>query len=470
MRKLIVMVPVAVMMLCAAGVQAAGNDVAKKETGKESAVKQEFRNHFKLYGFIRNYFTYDSRESVSGTANLFYYLPKDHAFAESGEDLNRQDIFGFVALTSRVGMDVSGYQVGKTHFGAKIEADFYAGLSGSTGTATMRLRQAYATIGWKDLPMSGDSKAAVTLKVGQAWHPMAADQPEVLGLNAGNPFNPFSRTPQVTMDASLGEHFVISASALWQMQYTSTGPSGASANYIKYGGFPELYAGLTFKTKSGLLMRLGADVLSIRPRLKETKTVPADPANPDSEKITKDMRKVSDRITTMSPYFYIQYKHKSSFSIKAKTVYGSAGEHMNLMSGYGVTAKYTADGEDGHYEYAPLHSSSSWMSISYGKKVQGVLFAGYYKNLGASEKLVNTNGVTNASDFWFSKNGFQNMTQMYRITPTVYYNLGKFVLGLEYEMTSVEYGDKKYNAYGLATEGLHWITNHRVQLMFKFNF
>ena len=200
MRKLIVMVPVAVMMLCAAGVHAAGNDVAKKETKKESAVKQEFRNHFKLYGFIRNYFTYDSRESVSGTANLFYYLPKDHAFAESGEDLNRQDIFGFVALTSRVGMDVSGYQVGKTHFGAKIEADFYAGLSGSTGTATMRLRQAYATIGWKDLPMSGDSKAAVTLKVGQAWHPMAADQPEVLGLNAGNPFNPFSRTPQVIID------------------------------------------------------------------------------------------------------------------------------------------------------------------------------------------------------------------------------------------------------------------------------
>ena len=32
-----------------------------------AAEKAEPKNNFKLYGFIRNYFTYDSRESVSGT-------------------------------------------------------------------------------------------------------------------------------------------------------------------------------------------------------------------------------------------------------------------------------------------------------------------------------------------------------------------------------------------------------------------
>ena len=43
-----------------------------------SAMAQDApKNNFKLYGFIRNYFVYDSRESVSGTGDLFYYLPKD---------------------------------------------------------------------------------------------------------------------------------------------------------------------------------------------------------------------------------------------------------------------------------------------------------------------------------------------------------------------------------------------------------
>ena len=42
-----------------------------------AAEKAEPKNNFKLYGFIRNYFIYDSRESVSGTGDLFYYMPKD---------------------------------------------------------------------------------------------------------------------------------------------------------------------------------------------------------------------------------------------------------------------------------------------------------------------------------------------------------------------------------------------------------
>ena len=29
------------------------------------------KNNFKFYGFVRNYFVFDSRESVSGTGDLF---------------------------------------------------------------------------------------------------------------------------------------------------------------------------------------------------------------------------------------------------------------------------------------------------------------------------------------------------------------------------------------------------------------
>ena len=100
-------------------------------TAAEKEQKADPKNNFKFYGFIRNYFAFDSRESVSGTGDLFYYLPKDVSMKD-GIDVNDQASFRFLALTSRLGVDVSGYSIGNVHFGAKVEGDFYAGLSNSS--------------------------------------------------------------------------------------------------------------------------------------------------------------------------------------------------------------------------------------------------------------------------------------------------------------------------------------------------
>ncbi|MGM9735586.1 MAG: hypothetical protein ACI3ZL_04170 [Candidatus Cryptobacteroides sp.] len=420
----------------------------KEAREKKGAVKEHLENHFKFYGFIRNYFTFDTRESVSGTGNLFYYLPKDQNLNANGEDLNQQSQFRFLALTSRVGVDVSGYHVGNVHFGAKVEADFYAGLTGSTGTATLRLRQAYATVAWKELPMCGEQKAQVGLKIGQAWHPMAADHPHVFSLEVGAPFGPFSRTPLVQMDADLGKHWTITAAAIWQMQYTSAGPAGSSADYIKYGCTPEMYAGVTYKT-NGFLARAGVDMVSIKPRITGT----------DSQGVTV---KVKDRITTVSPFVYLQYSYKL-FSVKAKTIYGSAGDHFNLMGGYAKVG----ENEDGSWEYAPTRNSSSWLSLSVGKKWQGVLFLGYVKNFGLADGASST--PVDKADIYFCKNGYANINQMYRINPEIMYNFGKFTVGLEYQYTAVQYGDN-FNEKALATDNLRWIGNNRVQAMVKFTF
>ena len=78
---------------------------------QDAPAKEHLQNHFKFYGFIRNYFAYDSRESTSGTGNLFYYLPKDQNMNAMNEDMNERSSFRFLALTSRVGVDVSGYYI-----------------------------------------------------------------------------------------------------------------------------------------------------------------------------------------------------------------------------------------------------------------------------------------------------------------------------------------------------------------------
>ena len=419
----------------------------------------------KWYGFVRNYFTFDTRESKSGTDELYYYLPLDKSVQADGTDINAHPTMKWSAITSRLGLDIKGYEFGKAKIGGKIEADFYSGLSGVTGTAQFRLRQAYTTINWQ--------KCA--LKVGQAWHPMAADMVHSTALEIGVPFGPFSRTPQITFDYSLDKesNLSLTASAIWQMQYTSGGPEGASANYIKYANTPEMYFGLNYK-KGGFLGRAGVDLLSIKPRYK---------GNAILEDGTKYTALVSDRLTTVSPFVYAQYK-KDNFEVKAKSIYAQAGEHMNLNGGYGVSAKYDGIGEDGHWEYTPTRYSSSWLSLCYGKKWQGMLFVGYAKNLGTADELYvdkTVNGIDLAAvnNNYLSKNTYANVNSMRRLAPAVVRNWGKLALSFEWQITYVEYGDffvvdgvNYVDAKnGKADDGnTHWVTNHRLQMMMKYTF
>lgn len=447
----------------------------KTKSEKWEAVKSHLKQHYKVYGFVRNYFAYDSRESISGTGDLYNYQPKDELWntddPELREDLNAQSTFRFLSLTTRVGLNVTGYKWRRTEFSGKIEVDFYAGLSkvnGQThtvsGTAMLRLRQAYMTLAWDSLKMNKDF-ARVELLMGQAWHPLAADMCDVISLNSGAPFDPFSRTPQVKMDARLGKYVTLTGTLLWQMQYNSIGPEGQSAEYIAYGKTPEAYAGISIHA-NGFLMRAGADVLSIKPRHIGTITTP------DGSEVKVS---VKDRITTVTPFLYLQYK-KGEFSIKAKSVFAEAGEHMNMNGGYGVKAINA----DGSYEYTPTRTSSSWISIVYGGKVgkqegkhpqklQGILFGGYIHNFGTKDALLDADNDGKADIFYYPR--ANNMNQMWRLTPTLLYTVGKFQVGCEYEITSVRYGKGGVNASnGLADSGLHWVTNHRVQAMVKYNF
>ena len=397
---------------------------------------QDSKATVEVHGFIRNYYAVDTRRMVALTEDFFTYVPYDKDNA-NGDDMNSYVNSRFAALTSRLWIQAKGYEVEGWKVGGRIEADFYNGLGNDkvTGTANLRLRQAFFTL----------EKDAWAFKFGQAWHPMAADMPDIFSLNTGAPFGPFSRTPQFSGEYKFSDALSLSAAAIWQMQYCSNGPDGKSASYIKYGNVPELYFGLNLKS-GGLLLRGGLDMLSIKPRVFGT----------DAD--GKDV-KVKDRITTLIPFFYLQ-DAKDLFSVKFKTVFAEAGDHVNLNGGYGVS-KLNADGS---MEYTPTRNSSSWISLNYGKKVQGILFAGYVKNFGTKKALLDPNS------FWFSGNSFKNMNQMARVTPTVIYNFGKVAFGLEYEGTAVQYGKEINLDKGLYDKGLHWVVNHRVQALLKYTF
>lgn len=399
-----------------------------------------------VHGFVRNYWTLDSRECVSGTEDFFMYMPRDTKEV-SGEDLFAQPTSTFGAITSRFWLDVTDYTVNSWKVGGRIEADFYLGLSAATmntgsghtvtGAASTRLRQAYFTL----------AKGNTSFKVGQAWHPIAADMPDNFSLNVGAPFGPFSRTPMISYDQKLSSTLTANLTALYQMQYTSTGPLGASSIYQTYSLLPEMYTGLTYAS-GPFTTKVGAGVLHIRPRVND------------------GVKKVADHITTGYGMLYLQYK-KGDFAVKVKETLAQAGEHIGLNGGYGVSDIVS----DGSFVYTPTRNYNHWASISYGKTYQVVLFTGYMKNLGTKKELLGAFGKP--ANYFFNKNGFDNINSMYRIAPNFMYNMGKLQFGAEYELTSVKYGDKTQGMNlqnGLYEQGLHWVTNHRLQFISKFTF
>ncbi len=391
---------------------------------------------FKLYGFVRNYFAYDSRVSTAGTDDLYYWMPKDVKMVGT-TDVNEVSSFRFAALTSRLGLDITGYEFDGYKIGGKFEADFYAGLTGNTGTAQLRLRQAFVTV----------AKNGRSWKIGQAWHPMAADLPDIFSLESGAPFGPFSRTPLVQFDLGLTETLSLTTAAIWQMQYTSTGPEGASANYIKYGCIPELYAGINFKSGKTTL-RLGADVLSIKPRLVSASGFAA------------------DRITTWNVFLY-GAGSIGKLDLKTKLTYANDGSHFNLIGGYGVTS---IDETTGNWNFAATRNATGWATLSYkglGRWVPSMLL-GYSKLLGTSVDVLGDKNDSGAYKYRWVKNNADVVDYIFRVQPELIYNLGKLQFGMEYMLTGVNYGlsNDRMNAVG----NLHLLFNHRVQALVRLNF
>ena len=392
--------------------------------------------HFKLYGFIRNYIVADSRAVNAGTEDLYFYMPKGKDMVDSF-DANDGFNWRFVSLTTRLGLDVSGYKWGTMGVSGKVEADFYY-LSGST--PTLRLRQAFMKLNWDDNPVS--------LTIGQAWHPMAADMPHMNNLETGAPFNPFNRSPQLTADVNLGSGFSLTASMLYLNHYLPTGPAGKSKDYYKYG-LPEFYLGFSYKSAK-FLGRVGVDMVNIRPY----RTITDWRVQDGSGKTIQ----VKSLMTTFSPFLFAQYT-SGKFQLRAKTILAQAGEHLNLLSGYGVHS-FNADGT---IEYTPMQDWASFVSFSYGKKFQVMAMLGYMKQLGTTKDLTDNN-------VWMNNSADVHIQQAFRATPTVAWNLGKFTVSLEYNLTAAQFGSGDRNARGMFTGSSEWILNHRFICMTKFNF
>lgn len=401
----------------------------------------------KLYGFVRNYLTFDSRKTYTVVGGEYNMIPFDEKWNEDhSEDLNAVSSMQLQALTSRFGLNITGPSFGQVKSSGKLEGDF-----GGFGTNNMvlRLRLAYLKL------RAEQSVWNAELLVGQDWHPLSGDiMPEVLGMAAGAPFRPHSRTPQVRASMYLGS-FGYTAALLWQLQYMNNGPKSASdptsTNSIDFANnslVPEVFLGLNFK-QGPWYAQIGVDIQSLRPRTHAL--------------VGGVTKKVNETVSSFTPTLYAQYVTKD-LSVKFRALLAQNTSHLNQLVGYGVTSVNS----DGSWNYAPLRAAIGYINIAFGSRVRYNLFLGYMQNLGAGEDLW-LDPATNSYHIYM-KGGeeFTHLHSVVRLAPSVSYNLESFNFGIEYEATAAYYGNLASD--GTANANLNGIFNHRLCALVKYNF
>ncbi len=398
----------------------------------------------KLYGFVRNYLTFDSRRTYTVVGGEYNMQPYDELWNEDhSEDLNAVQSLQMQALTSRFGVALTGPMICGWKTSGKLEGDF--GGFGTNNTV-LRLRLAYVKL----------EKCNSQFVVGQDWHPLSGDiMPEVLGMAAGAPFRAHSRTPQIRATQHWGA-FGCTGALLWQLQYMNNGPrsaadptSVASLDFANHALLPEGFLSFNFK-QGAWYAQLGLDAQVLRPR-----------THAAMGGVTK---KVDETVTSLTPTLYAQYVG-DLWSVKFRTLLAQNTSHLNQLVGYAVTGV----NEDGSWRYAPLQATISYLNIACGKKWRANLFLGYMKNLGAASDLYDF-GTGDYRIYMKGGEEFTHLNSLYRIAPSVSYNVQAFNLGLEYEWTACTYGDLATNGSILLDDHLHRVANHRICLMVKYNF
>ncbi len=378
--------------------------------------KKDFTYSF--YGFVRGDLFYNSRANVAPVDGNFYMYPLDRDYDANGKDINATPNGSFYTFTTRLGLDLAGPMLGSARTSAKIETDF-GGFSSST--TMLRIRQAYVALDWEK----------TQLLIGQTWHPLSGIMPDILNLSSGAPFNPFNRSPMLRLQYT-ADKVKFTAATIWQLQYLSSGPAGASEDYIKNSGIPEIYAGLDYEPSQGWILGGGGHVISLKPR-----TVSS---------MGGARYKVNERMTAFSAEAHLKYTGRN-YTFSAKTLLASGIENSAVLGGYGISS---IDPTDGKQEYAPFRHSTSWVNFTVGQKWKGSFFAGYSKNLGTDKELANA--------IVYGKN--LDIDQLFMFNPGLSYNLSHWKLGVEYCLSNAQYGTIDLSSGKV--KDTHGVTNHRI--------
>jgi len=394
------------------------------------AQNAEQQQWIKLNGYVRNDVIFDSRENIISNNGLFIFFPLPENKLDDGKDANANPTLTMLALTTRMIGTFRTPDVFNAKVSGRIEGDFTL----SAGASGFRLRHAYGQLAWEN----------TKLLFGQTWVPSFVENcvPTVVGIATGAPYQEFARNPQIRFTQQLGKMGLLVA-VVSQMDYASPGPDGANPVYMRRAVVPEIDLGLNYGNNHWLFGVLSA-VKTIKPR------------NLTYGEGNKSTFKSSETLTTYSIKGYAKY-YREKWALKAAATYGKNLCENSMVGGYGVSK---IDSLTGAEKYTPSSGINSWLNFVYGEKWKGSLTVGYGYNFGFDEPLYH-----DYNRLW--GRGLE-IEKLYRIVPSVFYNIGKFQIALEYELNTAYYG--KLNFERGCVENSKPITNHRILFITSFLF
>ena len=375
-------------------------------------VAQEEENSFgiKFSGFVKTDVFYDTRQTVSVREGHFLLWPAAESLDPDNNDINAVSNFNILSIQTRL----LGKITGPDAFGAKtsglIEADFFGNENPAFSDVNgFRLRHAYVKLNWEK----------TELLIGQFWHPMFVTDcyPGVISFNTGAPFQPFSRNPQIKLTRKIGElKLILAAQSQRDFANRLVGSGTQTSSYLRNSGIPDMQLQVHYSAGPDFIAGMGGGYKIIVPQIKTS-------ANYQTKEKTSALSALA--------FFKVRL---NAVTIKAEGVYGQNACDFLLPGGFAV--KDTLDYTRNLVEYTPISAWAAWTDINTnGKTLQAGIFAGYAKNLGSKD---NINGPVYGLG--------TDIAQVFRVSPRVMVNSGKFRIAAELEYTAAANGTRDIKA------------------------
>ena len=382
-----------------------------------TSVAQDFDVSF--HGYVGMNATYDSRTSATARNRHIYLYPLPEELNDNGEDLNNQGQFDIDAAHSRFGLDISGPEIGNFDASAMIEGDF---VGKGDFDSYFRLRHAFISLAGEKWTFLG----------GQTWHPLFVtdNYPGTINVNAGAPFHPIIRSPQIRIIRNISSSTRLSFFIVDQNNFRNAGYGG---NSTEEALFPELDVRLKWDTR-GIFVALTGGMKTLAVPREIAKSVP-------SEKVRSSHFSASFRYTL------------PRFIFRMEGIYGGNLSEMAMLGGTGRTLA----GDD----FVPVSTGSIWTDVQTNNQNgwQPGIFAGYTANMGAGEE------ITVMKSLSMSKG---QVASVYAISPRLRYVFDSFWIGAEWLFTSAAWSDETDN-YGVPVNTENY-KNHRLLLSLRYNF
>lgn len=376
-------------------------------TAKALVPQIKFKDYISVQfgGFVRAEYYIDNREMVSALDGLFAFFPENKNPGADGKDLTKVMQQNLSTQATRFTTHIVGPEFLKARSSAYFEYDFTGG-----NTINFRLRQAWVKLNWE--------KAGILL--GKTWNPFSETPfPNVVGLHTGVPFRPFNRADQLRLTFNPTQNLTFLLAGVFQTEHKSKYDPSLSGD-TRANPIPELHFQIRYASEN-FSAGIMSEFKGLKPALRTTGTLGTFLAE--------------EKLYT---YAFSAYASAtmSLFNVRIGGVYGQNLSEYFLQGGYAVK---TLNEETGARTYTPSNSATAWVNLNYGKKWVIGIFGGIQKNLGFCSNPLE------GGDFF---GRWQNVDHIYRIAPSLSYNIRQWSFQAELDYNIAGYGKVDYSDKG----------------------